>query len=83
MGAHARIGPDWPHLMRRRTAALYCDMTEAEFEREVVSARFPMPVRIGDEDRWSRPQLDAALDRLTGDKIPDWKSKAKFYATKS
>lgn len=82
MSAIARTGPDWPRMMRRRTAALYCDMTETEFEREVATARFPMAVKVGDEERWSRPQLDAALDRLTGDKLPDWKSKAKFYAAK-
>lgn len=42
MTAHSKIlAPDWPRLMRRRTAALYCDMTEAEFEREVSSGRFP------------------------------------------
>lgn len=84
MTAHVRImSPDWPRMMQRRTAALYCDMTEREFELEVSAGVFPLPVEVGGAPRWSRVQLDAALDRLTGDRVPDWRKQAKFYAKKA
>ncbi len=72
--------PDWPRMLRRKNAALYCDMTETVFEKQVASARFPMPVEFEDGPRWSRPQLDAALDRLTGDRVPDWRAKSPLWA---
>jgi hypothetical protein len=31
----SRMIPDWPRMMRRATAALYLDLSAAEFEREV------------------------------------------------
>ena len=76
----ARIAPDWPRMMRRSTAALYCDMPVAEFERGVALGTLPPPVRVVDEDRWSRVQLDESLERLTGDAIPDFRKKSKLYA---
>lgn len=78
----ARLIPDWPRIMTRRTASLYCDMSEVEFEREVSNGRFPIPIEIGGQPRWSRVQIDASLDRMTGDRVPDWRKKAKFYAEK-
>jgi hypothetical protein len=70
--------PDWPRMMRRATAAAYCDMKLDEFERE-VGVTLPVPVLLGGEERWSRAQLDAALDRLTGDAQPDWRANANLY----
>ena len=29
----ARLAPDWPRMMRRATAAAYCDLSEGSFER--------------------------------------------------
>ena len=75
----AKIMPDRPRMMRRTTAAAYCDMTTAEFIRW---ADAPMPVIIAGEERYSRPQLDAALDRLTGDAMPDWRRNAPVYASR-
>jgi hypothetical protein len=66
-------------MMRRRTAALYCDLTIAEFEREALNPGFPAPVQLGRQLHWSRPQIDAYLERLTGDRIPDWRESAKLY----
>ena len=44
MTAHARIlAPDWPRLMRRRTAALYVDMTETEAELLVIGKTQNLP----------------------------------------
>lgn len=64
--------PFWPRLMRRRLAALYCDLSEAAFEREVVAGRLPMPVSLAGQDHWCRVGLDQALDRLTGRAPASW-----------
>ena len=76
----ASSAPDWPGMMRRPTAARYCDMKVAEFEAEVTCGRFPAPVLVGREERWSRKRLDEALDRLTGTAAPDWRQDSKLYA---
>lgn len=71
--------PDWPRMMRRATAAAYCDMSAAEFEREVTAGRLPLPVRLGNSEHWSRAAVDEALDRLTGDNAPNWRQKSGLY----
>lgn len=69
-----RITPRWPRLMRRKTAAEYCDMAEAAFEREVLDGRFPAAIIIGGRDHWDRAALDVAISRLTGgDDVPDYR----------
>lgn len=75
----ARSVPFWPRMMRRTTAALYCDLTPKDFEREVIAGRLPVPVTLGGSEHWSRPQLDEHLERLTGESIPDWRQDANFY----
>lgn len=75
----ARLAPDWPRMMRRSTAASYCDLTVTDFEREVIAGRLPRPVDFGGAEHWSRNQVDEFLDRLTGDRVPDWRSRAKIY----
>jgi hypothetical protein len=65
--------------MKRATAAAYLDMKSDELEREVTAGRLPLPLRVGAEERWSRITLDQWLDRLSGDSIPDWRSKSKLY----
>jgi predicted DNA-binding transcriptional regulator AlpA len=75
--------PDWPRMMRRATAALYCDMTPSEFEREVSSGRLPCPVVLGGEQRWSRVQIDETLERLTGSgsaPAADWRAGQPLYS---
>lgn len=72
--------PGWPALMLRQTAASYCDMKPAEFEREVVSGKFPDPVMLGGAERWHRVALDAALERIAGGGGGDWRTKAKLHA---
>lgn len=59
----------WPAAMRRSVAALYCDLSEAAFEREVAAGRLPAPIELGRGDRWSRAQLDRALAVLAGEAI--------------
>jgi predicted DNA-binding transcriptional regulator AlpA len=61
-------------MMRRTTAAAYCDLSSTDFEREVSRGRLPAPVQLGSELHWARDQLDTALDRLIGSKATaDWR----------
>jgi hypothetical protein len=76
----ASAAPDWPRMMRLGTAAAYCDMPSAAFEREVAGGRLPDSVMLGGQKRWSRAQLDGALERLTGDDVPDWRVRQPLYA---
>lgn len=54
-------------MMKRQLAADYCDLSIAEFEREIIAGRLPMPVKLGKHDHWSKARLDESLDRLTAD----------------
>ena len=71
--------PDWPRMMKRATAAAYLDLSEAAFEREVMDGVVPMPVKLGGREHWCRLAIDAAMDRLTGDHIPDWRASSPLY----
>lgn len=66
--------PHWPAMMRRTLAARYCDLSAAEFEREVNEGRLPLPIVLGGSERWSRRKLDEALELLDGG-ADDWRSK--------
>lgn len=61
--------------MRRTMAARYCDLSVKDFEREVISGRLPLPIVLGDEERWPKARLDEALERLAG-KEADWRAGA-------
>lgn len=67
--------PHWPAMMRRQLAARYCDLSVAEFEREVNEGRLPMPIMLGKSEHWSRRKLDESLEALHGG-IPDWETRA-------
>ena len=56
----------WPRLMKRKTAAEYCDLSEPAFEREVLAGRLPCGITLGNRDHWDKNALDAAISRLTG-----------------
>lgn len=56
----------WPEMMRRKTAAEYCDLSEPAFEREVAAGRLPIGVLFGGREHWRKAALDKALDYLTG-----------------
>lgn len=77
----ARHAPTWPRMMKRSLAALYCDLTVPAFEGEVLAGRLPQPVILGGDEHWSLPQIDEHLDRLIGDKVPDWRANANLYKT--
>lgn len=66
--------PHWPGMMRRQLAARYCDLSVAEFEREIADGRLPMPVRLGNHEHWSKKRLDEALELLDGGQ-QDWRTK--------
>ena len=66
-------------MMRRAKAAAYLDITEAAFEREINAGRLPMPVMLGGHERWSKTQMDDAIDRITGEAIPDYRANSNFY----
>lgn len=78
MGAHAH---PWPRMMKRSTACAYLDLTAAELEREIVAGRLPAPVMLGNGLHWSQADIDAHLDRLTGqaEDGADWRKKVKLY----
>jgi hypothetical protein len=64
----------WPAMMKRKTAAAYCDMSEAAFEREILAGRLPGGVTFGGREHWHRGALDAALARIAGlADIPDYR----------
>jgi predicted DNA-binding transcriptional regulator AlpA len=71
--------PGWPRMMRRATAAAYLDLSQAAFEREVIDGVVPMPVKLGGREHWCRVAIDAAMDRLTGDHVPDWRASSPLY----
>lgn len=60
------IAYGWPASMKRATAAQYCDMSEAAFEREIIAGRLPAGVIFGGREHWSRDAIDRALVALTG-----------------
>lgn len=63
----------WPRMMKRATAAEYCDMTEQAFEREILAGRLPASIHFGGREHWDKVALDSAISRLTGDHdVPDY-----------
>jgi predicted DNA-binding transcriptional regulator AlpA len=66
-------------MLRRATAAAYCDLSVAEFEREVNQGRLPLPVKLGNSEHWSQVAIDEMLNRLTGDTAPDWRQGSPLY----
>lgn len=66
------MGQRWPGMMKRATAAEYCDMSEAAFEREVAAGRIPPAISFGGRPHWHKEALDKALTFLTGEGVTDW-----------
>lgn len=79
----ARTAPDWPRMMRKSTAAAYCDLASTDFEREVNKGNLPLPVMLGGGERWSKVLLDEYLERLTGEKVPDWRARSNLYGART
>ncbi len=62
--------PDWPELMRQRTAAAYLDLSGSAFIREIYRGTLPNRVVLGGQQSWSRQELDASIARLLMRKQP-------------
>lgn len=62
----------WPKMMKRGTAAAYCDLSPAKFLQEVEAGRLPIPVKLGGEDHWCIDDLNDDLMRLTN-RVADWR----------
>ncbi len=78
MGKHV---PHWPRMMKRATACAYLDLSAAELEREIACGRLPHPVMLGNGLHWSQADIDAHLERLTGEAAADdWRKNTKLYA---
>ena len=73
----------WPAMMRKETAAAYLDLSIAAFDREVISGILPGGHMFGGRHRWSKKQIDAALERLTGEGEYDWRKDTKLYGENS
>lgn len=56
----------WPRMMKLKTAAAYCELSQPAFMREVASGRLPPPVLLGGGDRWDLKAIDKALDEISG-----------------
>ena len=63
----------WPSMMRLKTAAAYCELSVADFEREIIAMRLPMPVKLGSHEHWSKAKIDEALERIAGSSH-DWRA---------
>jgi predicted DNA-binding transcriptional regulator AlpA len=62
-----------------RKVKCYCDLSVAEFEREIADGRLPMPVKLGNSEHWSKMGLDRALEQLAGGADNDWRTKLGLY----
>lgn len=68
-----------PRMMTKRRAAHYCDLSMAEFDREVAAGNLPLPFQLGSREHWSRAALDEALERLAGERADDWRKGSPLY----
>lgn len=76
-----KVYPDWPRAMKRATAAAFCDLSLAEFDAEVASAKLPQGFLLGRSLHWSRPAIEEHLGRLSGDTQPDWREQSPLYSS--
>ena len=61
----------WPRMLKRKRAAMYCDMSEAAFEREIAAGRLPCPIMLGNREHWCKNALDRAGNRKRAGKTPE------------
>lgn len=59
----------WPRMMKRSTAAQYCDLSEGAFIGEVAAGRLPQGAHLGGREHWFRPALDKALANIAGETV--------------
>jgi len=57
----------WPRLMQAPTAAAYVDESSVDSFRRSVGSLWPRAIHVpGKGERWTREDLDEAIDRATG-----------------
>lgn len=61
----------WPYMMKRKTAAEFCDLSESAFMGEVALGHLPGPAMLGKREHWLRSSLEVALKRLAGEEYPE------------
>jgi len=71
-----------PRAMRRATAADYLELSLAEFEREVVAGRLPMPFKLGNHEHWSKDALDECVAKMSGDGVSSWRDRSPLYGAR-
>lgn len=67
-------------MMKLTKASRYCDLSQKEFLQEVAIGRLPAPVRLGNQDHWSRVRLDETFEAMDGKRKTDWRKGAPLYA---
>ncbi|WP_272798898.1 helix-turn-helix transcriptional regulator [Sphingobium sp. AntQ-1] len=68
-------------MLKRASVCAYLEISAAELEREIAGGRLPHPVKLGNGLHWSRVDIDAHLERLTGEAAADdWRKNTKLYA---
>lgn len=72
--------PYWPAMMTRTMAADYCSLSVAQFEREIIDGRIPIPVKLGGRESWHRQSIDEHLDRIVNGEPYDWRADSPIYA---
>jgi len=66
--------------MKRATAAAYCDMSIASFDREVAIGRLPAPILLGGLSHWTQTAIDEHIARIESEAANDWRGKVPMYA---
>ena len=59
-------------MMKRATAAAYCDLSEGAFIGEVAAGRLPQGAHLGGREHWFAPALDKALAAIAGETVADY-----------
>lgn len=72
--------PNWPAMMTRQFAADYCCLSIAQFEREIIAGRLPIPMKLGGRESWHRKTIDEYLERLVKGDAYDWRRDSPIYA---
>lgn len=67
-------------MMLRKTAVQYCDISDAQFGREVMDRRLPQPVLFGGKEHWHRASLDRALAVIAGEEsVSRWRENSELH----
>ncbi|MGL4640557.1 MAG: hypothetical protein ACRCVX_12620 [Shewanella sp.] len=65
-----------PGLMSLQTAARYCDMTPAEFQKAVAVGDMPQPVLVNGAERWRLAEIEGQYEEAKTCERKMWGGKA-------